>query len=70
MPLVPKLLPANAVRYDAYLQDGERLIRVLAVDGGTVWYEDCLRDVDADPPRKAMLSEICRSFRVVDREGG
>jgi hypothetical protein len=64
-PLVRTLLRKDDVRYDAYLEDGECLIRVLAVDGPIVWYEDCLEDAETDAPRQTHLTTICRNFRLV-----
>jgi len=52
------------VQSGVYLTDGADLIRVIARDGGIVWWEDVLDPVDA-PPSRTQVTTICRSFRVV-----
>ena len=53
------------VQHGAYLTDGTALIRVLAREGGIVWYEDALDDEEHDLPRRGTVTSISRSFRVV-----
>lgn len=55
------------IRPGVYLTDGEALIRVLFREAGIVWVENTLEDLDA-PPHRIELTEICRSFRVVEAE--